>query len=397
MCAAANATWNGRSTGLRLDFLIQGLIIFAVAFIVTYAMVPVSRKIATAIGAIDYPGNRRINTTPVPRCGGIALYVGFMAACATLWIGVQFCDWQIIDLYVVKGIDYAVLIIGISVMFLVGLIDDVMPLSPRTKLAGQIVAAAIVTFSGVSIDTVRSLIDGAFFELGWANFPLTIIYLVAFVNIINLIDGLDGLAAGIVIIVSSSLLYLVILRGSFTLSVMCLALIGACLAFLRFNFYPASVFMGDCGSLFLGLVVGIVSISGIVRTQSLIVLLVPIVIAGVPVLDTLSAIVRRRRAHHKVDEADLGHIHHRLVRAGFGQRKSVCILYACSAVLAVAGSLLGSFSGPARWTVFAVLAVIVVFVISHFNLFKPVLQHYYDGRGQKGPRVPPATHSTQDK
>lgn len=380
-----------------MEFFIQGITIFLVAFLVTYAMVPVSRKIAIAIGAIDYPSNRRINTTPLPRCGGIALYAGFMAACLALWIGVQFFGWQIIDLYVVKGINYPVLIIGVSVMFLVGLIDDVMPLSPRTKLAGQVVASAIVVLSGVSIDTVRSLIDGAFFELGWANFPLTVIYLVAFVNIINLIDGLDGLAAGIVIIVSSSLLYLVILRGSFTLSVMCLALIGACLAFLRFNFYPASVFMGDCGSLFLGLVVGIVSISGIVRTQSLIVMLVPIVIAGVPVLDTLSAIVRRRRSHHRVDEADLGHIHHRLVRAGFGQRKSVCILYACSAGLAIAGSLLGSVSGPVRWVMFAVLAVAVVFVISRYDLFNPVLQHYYDSRGQKGPRVPPAPQKPQDK
>lgn len=371
-----------------MNGIVEGGIIFIVAFMVTYVSVPFSKWIAVKIGAIDYPSNRRMNTEPIPRCGGIALYLGLMAAAITMYVGMNFFDWEATDLYVVKGIDNVLLILGITIMFLVGLIDDVESMNPWLKLAGQFVSAIILCYAGATIDAVRSIVDSSYVSLDWLNYPLTVVYLVAFVNIINLIDGLDGLAAGIVTIVSLSLLYLVVARGSFTLAVICIALAATCLAFLRYNFYPASVFMGDSGSLLLGVVVGIVSISGVIRTQSLVAMLVPIVIAGVPVIDTLSAIVRRRRVHQPVEKADLGHIHHRLVRAGFGQRKSVLILYACSAALAIIGCVLGSFSGPIRWAVFAALALVVGIVIMRFGLFKPVLQHYYDNRNHRGRRAP---------
>ena len=235
---------------------------------------------------------------------------------------------------------------------------------------------------------VRSLVDGAYLELGWLNVPLTVAYLVVFVNIINLIDGLDGLAAGIVAIVSASMFVLVYMRGSMTLALVCVVIVAICLAFLCYNFYPASTFMGDSGALFLGLLIGAVSLAGVVRTQSLVVNLVPLVIAGIPVLDTASAFIRRTRQHKRFDEADMGHIHHRLVDAGFGQRKAVLILYACTFVLAIVGLLISSTSGPVRWIVFAVLFIAVFVVIWRVGLFKPVLQHHYDNRGNVGPRVP---------
>jgi UDP-GlcNAc:undecaprenyl-phosphate GlcNAc-1-phosphate transferase len=220
-------------------------------------------------------------------------------------------------------------------------------------------------------------------------------YLVVFVNIINLIDGLDGLAAGIVAIVSTAMLVLVTMRGSMTLALVCVAIIAICLAFLCYNFYPASTFMGDSGALFLGLLIGTVSLAGIVRTQSLVINLVPLVIAGIPVLDTASAFIRRTRQGQRFDQADKGHIHHRLLNAGFGQRKSVVILYACTAALAVVGLLISSVSGPVRWVVFGVLFVAVFLVIWRVGLFKPVLQHHYDNRGKMGPRVPHAKKGKQ--
>lgn len=168
----------------------------------------------------------------------------------------------------------------------------------------------------------------------------------------------------------------------------CVALIAVCLAFLRYNFFPASIFMGDSGSLLLGLLVGIISITGVVRTQSFVVMLVPLVIAGIPLLDTVSAIIRRSRGHKPVGQADMGHIHHRLLRAGLGQRRAVAVLWVCSAVLAFVGTMLGSFSGPVRWAIFFGLAVVMFFIIWKFGLFKPVLRHYYDNKGKHGPRTP---------
>lgn len=361
---------------------------FSVAFLVTLATVPLSRWIAATIGAIDYPSNRRVNDHPVPRCGGIALYLGFMAGCITLYLGVTQFGWRIIDLYIVKDIQYPTLVMGISIMFIVGLIDDIVQIKPMQKLAGQVLAATIVALAGVSIDMVRSLVDGAYVELGWLNIPITVVYLVIFVNIINLIDGLDGLAAGIVAIVSISMLVIVYLRGSMTLAFICIALIAICLAFLCYNFYPASTFMGDSGALFLGLLLGAISIAGVVRTQSLIINIVPLVIAGIPVLDTASAFIRRTRQHKSFASADMGHIHHRLVDAGFSQRKSVLILYACTAALAFAGVTLSRTSGYLRWGMFIGLFLVTFFVIWRLGLFKPVLQHHYDNRGKLGPRVP---------
>ena len=366
----------------------QGAIVFAVAFIVTYLMVSVSKLIAWRLGAIDYPSNRRVNRAPIPRCGGIALYVGLVAACFTIFIGVRFGGWEFHDLYVLGNVNYLVLYIGVTSMFTVGLVDDITQLSPGVKLLGQIVAALVVVLSGVTIGGVRALISSEYIALGWIDYPLTIAYLVIFVNITNLIDGLDGLASGLVAIVACSLLYLVLIRGSVTLALACIALIAVCLAFLRFNFFPASVFMGDSGSLLLGLVLGIISVAGVVRTQGFVAMLVPLVIAGVPVIDTASAVIRRLRGHQPVDQADMGHVHHRLMRAGLSQKRSVAVLWLCSAALAIMGCLMVGVSGPVRWALFFILGAIVFFVIWKFGLFKPVLRHHYDNRGKTGPRVP---------
>ena len=146
--------------------------------------------------------------------------------------------------------------------------------------------------------------------------------------------------------------------------------------------------MGYSGSHLLGLIVGIVSVVGVVRTQSFMIMLVPLVIAGVPVLDTISAIIRRGRAHQSVGHADLGHVHHRLMRAGLSQRRSVAVLWLCTAALAVVGCLMGSFSGPVRWIVSLAFAVVLFFGIWKFGLFQPVLRHHYDNKGKRGPRVP---------
>ena len=366
----------------------QALIVFAVAFIVAYAMVPVSKKLAVILGAIDYPGNRRVNTSPVPRCGGIALYLGLCAGALTIVLGVRVFGWDLASLYVMSNVDYGVLFVGISTMFAVGLIDDIVQLKSLTKFAGQIVAAVIVACSGMTIGSVRLFGAAEYIMLGWADIPLTAFYLVVFVNIVNLVDGLDGLASGLVAIVSASLLYMSLLRGAYVVALLIVALIAVCLAFLRYNFFPASIFMGDSGSHLLGLMVGIVSIGGVARAQGVITMIVPLVMAGVPVLDTLSAIVRRMRAGQPVGKGDANHIHHRLMRSGLGQRKAVAILWTCTAVLAIAGAAVEYLSGFWRLVIGVALAVAVGVVILKFGLFKPVLKHHYDNSGKSGARMP---------
>ena len=213
------------------------------------------------------------------------------------------------------------------------------------------------------------------------------LYIVIFVNITNLIDGLDGLAAGIAIIVTASLAVLVYMRGNFTLVLASLALIGACLAFLRFNFYPASVFMGDGGSHLLGALMAVLAIGGVVRTQGIVAMIVPLVIAGVPVLDTFSSIVRRRRAGVSVGKADMGHLHHRLMRVGLGQVRSVLVLWACSLALAVVGIFIGRVPGVWHWAIIVVLACVMFIIIQRLGLLNPVLRHRYESKVENGPRV----------
>lgn len=363
-------------------------IVFAVAFVVTVATVPLAKRIARLVGAIDYPGNRRVNTKPIPRCGGIALYLGLVAGAFTVFVGVRFFGWELQDLYLLSDVNYLVLYLGVTAMFTVGLVDDITQLNAWVKFAGQVLSALVVVLSGVSIGAVRIAVIGDYFELGWLDYPLSVLYLVVFVNITNLIDGLDGLAAGIVAIVATSLLYLVLMRGSMTMAFACVAIVAVCLAFLCFNFFPASIFMGDSGSMLLGLMLGILGIAGVAHMQSAIIMLVPLAIAGVPVLDTISAIVRRLRGHQNIGMGDLDHLHHRLMRSGLSQKRSVALLWVCTAVLAVVGCVISNYSGPARWAIFAVLFIIVFLVIWRFGLFKPVLKHHYDNLGKVGPRVP---------
>lgn len=365
----------------------QVVIVFLVAFVVTYAMVPVAKKLADVLGAIDYPGNRRINTTPIPRCGGVALYVGLCAGVFTIVLGANVFDWEVTNLYVMSGVDFRLLFVGVSCMFGVGLVDDIISLKSFPKLVGQIGAATIIALSGTTIGSVRLLGATTYFAFGWLDIPVTVLYLIVFVNITNLIDGLDGLAAGLIAIVSASLVYMLVLRGAFTMALLTVALVAACLAFLRFNFFPASIFMGDSGSHLLGVLVGVISITGVVRAQGIVTMLVPLVLAGVPVLDTCSAIIRRLRSHEPVGKGDADHIHHKLLRSGLGQRRTVAVLWVCTATLAVAGVAIENLSSGVRLAIIIMLIVVLFAVIWKFGLFKPVLKHHYDSANKGGVRT----------
>ena len=331
------------------------LIVFVMVFAVTFATVPLSKKIARTFNAIDYPGDCRMNTMPLPRCGGISLYLGLCAGALIIVVGVYAFGWSF-DILGAGRINYPLLFAGVSAIFVVGLVDDILQIGPLAKFIGQIAAATLVAFSGITIDVLQLLGISPSTPLNWINIPATVLYLVVFVNIINLSDGLDGLATGIVALISLALLILFMAKGSYLTTFITVAVVAVCLAFLRFNYPPASLFMGDSGSHVLGLMLGVVSIMGATavavvdaasamagaaagtaasatQTQNIVSLVVPLIMAGVPLLDTCFAIIRRLRAKQSISKGDLDHLHHRLARTSLGPRKTVWLLWLCTAAL----------------------------------------------------------------
>ena len=332
------------------------LIVFVMAFAVTFATVPLSKKIACTFNAIDYPGDCRMNTMPLPRCGGISLYLGLCAGALIIVVGVYAFGWSF-DSLGAGRINYPLLFAGVSAIFVVGLVDDILQIGPLAKFIGQIAAATLVAFSGITIDVLQLLGISLSTPLNWINIPATVLYLVVFVNIINLSDGLDGLATGIVALISLALLILFMAKGSYLTAFITVAVVAVCLAFLRFNYPPASLFMGDSGSHVLGLMLGVVSIMGsaaivaagdaasamagaaagtaasAAQAQNIVSLIVPLIMAGAPLFDTCFAIIRRLRAKQSISKGDLDHLHHRLARTSLGPRKTVWLLWLCTAAL----------------------------------------------------------------
>lgn len=357
-------------------------VLLAVAVATTIALTPVAKALAARFDAIDYPDKRRVNTKPIPRMGGVAIFGGIVASCIVLLLGVQFFGW--IDPFrspFGMHVNYPLVALGVTVMFGVGVVDDVVNLSARVKFVGQTVAACIVAGSGLLLSNIQNpFVERGFIEFGWLSYPITVFYLVAFANIINLIDGLDGLASGISAISAGTIFVFAVFAGRFEAAMLSIVVVGACLGFLKSNHHPASIFMGDSGSLLLGLSLGIVSLLAIARSTLFISLLVPILAAGVPVTDTAVAIIRRKRAHQPVDAPDTGHIHHRLMKAGFSQNATVFIMWGWTAALAVCSIVLAESDGLPRIAAIVVAAAITGFAIGKLQLLGPVLQHHYNPR-----------------
>ena len=360
------------------------LSLFLSSFFVTYLMTPVAIRIAWHEGAVDYPNKRRINTKPIPRMGGIAIFAGMGSALLVQQLGTRLFGWPAMfstaPRLVVSAahlhVNHFYIVAAFAIVFFTGLLDDKYHLKAHQKLFGQVVAASVAVMGGLVVGVIVNPFTGELIDLGWFAYPLTMIYLIAYCNIINLIDGLDGLAAGISCISSLTMFALSLMAGRMDAAVLSISIAGSTLAFLHYNFHPASIFLGDSGSLLLGFALGTVSLLSVTRVAGLTTLIVPLVIAGIPIMDTFSAIVRRSRAHVSIGHADRGHIHHRLIAEGFDQKQAVLLMYSWTAILCVGSFAMTQVSVWPRIIIFVILMAASATFAFYLRLFQPVLLHH---------------------
>lgn len=325
-------------------------IAFLCAGAISFGATPIVKKFAHKIGAVDIPkDNRRMHKEPIPRLGGLAIFFGFLFS--FLIFG------QITQ-------EMKSILLGCVIIVVLGIIDDIVPLSAKLKFFVQIIAAIVPVSQGLLIERITNFIpftDFPFINFGIMSAPITILVIVGITNAVNLIDGLDGLAVGVSTISCFTMITICFILGQADIAVLICALAGACVGFMPYNFNPATIFMGDTGSTFLGYILATVSIMGLFKYYTIISFAVPFLILGLPIFDTGFAMVRRIFNGQSPMTADRGHVHHKLIDLGFSQKQTVAILYAISGVLGLSAVVLAS-SGAIKALLLVLTTVICAFI-----------------------------------
>ena len=339
-------------------------IAFLLAFITTFVVTPHTMRLAKKVGAIDIPNDRRVNKKPMPRLGGVAVIAGFVVSIIYLFITTSIEGKLNLfgeENYYLKMIGF---FLGVLVLGLVCYIDDVKGVPSWIKLTAQIIASIIVVACGVRIENISiPFTEGKIIMGDIFSYILTVCWIVGITNAINLIDGLDGLSSGVTLISCLSLLMVFALNGSPLIAIVLItALAGALVGFLPFNFSPAKTFIGDTGSNFMGFALAIISILGVAKTYTALVLIAPIIILAMPIFDTLFAIFRRLikgKSIKAVFKPDKGHLHHKLMAKGYTQKQAVLIMYGITAILGMFAVILLE-SGIWKALSFALLIIAIV-------------------------------------
>lgn len=306
---------------LDLSNITHVLLIVLTCLIFTLIVTFYIKKIAYYVKAIDIPNERKVHTKPMPRLGGLGIFLGFL-------FGYM--------LFGVQSVQMNSILIGSFLIVLLGVIDDINPIGAKTKFLGQILATCVIIFYGnILFSSVTAF--GISINFGIFAYPITILFVVSCINIINLIDGLDGLSSGTCAIFYLTIGIIAFIKGQTNLLGITLAFImlGTTLGFLYHNFYPAKIFSGDSGSMFQGFMIAVISLLGF-KTTAFISCFVPILILGIPIIDTLFAIIRRSLKHQKVYLPDKCHLHHQLLNLGLSHRNTVLAIYGMNILFAVA-------------------------------------------------------------
>ena len=365
------------------------LVVGLVAGVVTFVVTPLVSRFSTRVGAIDRPGDRKVHAHPTPTLGGLAIFLGIVVAgIAALYLE----DFENVFTQSSQPLGIAA---GAVIICALGVIDDLRPLPAAVKLAGQTFAAGVLFLAGVKMQYVL-LPETVYVVSDDISVIITVIWLVAMMNAVNLIDGLDGLAAGIVAISAASFFVYTynladegaLFVGAESAPMLAIIVVGATLGFLRHNFFPARIFMGDSGSMLLGLVVGATTIVGIGYAPGLFegpdtanvilaysALWIPLMVVAIPLVDAAFAVVRRVRGRRSVFHADKEHLHHRLMDLGHGHKQAVLVMYVWSALAAGAG-LAFTFLDRAQLVFALPIAVAAIVIYTLFPVLTKVIQEH---------------------
>ena len=336
------------------------------ALLIAFITTPVVKSLAERVGAVDVPkDNRRMHDHPIPRMGGLAIFLGFLLS--TL-------------VFVPLSQSLRGMLLGAILIVILGIFDDIYALPALPKLLVQIVAALIAVFHGNVIEVVSNpnlFSDNPYWVLGAWSVPVTVIWIVAITNAVNLIDGLDGLAVGVAAISSLTMLVIAMLVSENVVALTMAALAGGCIGFMPYNQNPAKIFMGDTGSTFLGFVLATVSIQGLFKFYTIISFAVPFLMLGLPLFDTCFAILRRISKGQNPMSPDRSHVHHRLIDMGFNQKQAVGILYVISAILGLSAVVLTT-SGALK-----AMVLLCALCLAGLIAYKVSMSHAGDHSGKK--------------
>ncbi len=349
--------------------MIETAVPILLAFAVAVFGTPLVRQLAIRIKAFDNPEARKVHNCTMPCMGGLAI-------CLAFWVSVLYA-------FPVSK-ELGGLLVGGLLICLVGIVDDLRGVSPRMKLAVQVVAACIVVAAGIRVDFMTNPIEGVF-NLGYLSYPVTVLWIIGVTNAVNLIDGLDGLATGVSAIAALTLGTVAALEGFGQAAMLSFILAAGALGFLRYNFYPAKIFMGDTGSLFLGFNLAVVAISGLTKSTTVISLFLPVIILGIPIFDTLFAIVRRYHNKKPIFCADKEHLHHRLLALGLTHRGAVLAMYGVSALFGVSAVLMALVTTAQGMLVMVAVSLGIFIAAERLGILRGITckepsKHYHQGR-----------------
>lgn len=331
------------------------LLMVLVTFVFVALFIPVVKKMAEFIGAMDIPNARKVHKVPIPRLGGLGIYAGFL-------LGYM--------LFGVHSVQMNAILIGSFIILVTGIFDDIKPVPAKWKLLAQTVGASIVPlYGGILLQDISAF--GLYIDFGILAYPITIIFIVAIINCINLIDGLDGLSSGIASIYFLTIgVIAMLLNNSNGLDIiLTFIMLGSTLGFLVHNFNPAKIFMGDSGSMFLGYIIAVIALLGF-KNITLTSFLVPMLLLAIPIMDTLFAILRRLINHKPLGEADKNHLHHQLLKLRLSQRKTVLIIYLVDILFAIASILYAVGNKMLGTNKYGIIIYIILFILTLLLVLK---------------------------
>ena len=334
---------------MELPAIAQIVAALAAAMLISFIATPVVKSLAEKVGAVDVPkDNRRMHKHPIPRMGGLAIFLGFLLS--TL-------------VFVPLSTPLRGMLVGSIIIVILGIIDDIHALPAMPKFIVQIVAALIAVLHGNVIEVLSNpniFSDNPYWVLGPWAIPISVIWIVAITNAVNLIDGLDGLANGVSAISATTMLVIALVGNQTQVAIVLAALVGACVGFMPYNMNPAKMFMGDTGATFLGFILATMSIQGLFKYYAVISFVVPFLILGLPIFDTAFAFIRRIAHGQSPMHADRSHIHHRLIDMGLNQKQAVATLYVISAILGLSAVVLTTGGEQKAMVLFAALCIVAV-------------------------------------